>query len=141
MQVMDVAQALTNLAHMPTIPNSLNLPGPSTLTYEYMLELVQSLTYRESSSFTIPKPIAKAVMGLISKNVWWPIMSPDEIERKYINDVDTPGDWDVVGITPAEVEQHALMYVRRYRNAQNFSRPAVFPGRPQPEVSSHSPWR
>jgi len=35
--VMDVAQALTNLISMPTLAQTLNLPGPSALTYEYLL--------------------------------------------------------------------------------------------------------
>lgn len=68
--------------------------------------------------------------------MWWPTLSPDEVVRRYLDDVDVQGDWDAVGVTPAEIEQHAITYIRRYRNGVNYARPAVFPGRPVPEVRS-----
>lgn len=44
-------------------------------------------------------------------------MSPDEVVRRYLDDVDVPGDWDKLGIVPEELENVAITYVRRYRNA------------------------
>ena len=44
-------------------------------------------------------------------------MSPDEITRRYIDDVDVAGDWDVVDVQPSEIESHAIKYLRRYRSA------------------------
>jgi NADH dehydrogenase (ubiquinone) 1 alpha subcomplex subunit 9 len=51
------------------------------------------------------------------KAVWWPTLSTDQVERRYLDDVDTPGDWDVVGVTPEEIEDSAIVYLRRYRSA------------------------
>lgn len=128
--VFDVAQALANLASMPQIPQTLALPGPSTLTYEYLLDLIASLTYEEPSRApVIPKLLATTV-SKVAQAAWFPLISPDEVTRRYIDDAPTPGDWSAVGVVPAEIEQHALTYVRRYRNGANFSRPAMFPGRP-----------
>ncbi|KAF9267519.1 NAD(P)-binding protein [Marasmius fiardii PR-910] len=128
--VLDVAQALTNLVHGSKLSRVVNLPGPSTLTHKYLLDLVQSLTFQpESKAPAVPKSVA-LLAARVAQLPWWPMLSPDEVERRYINDVDTPGDWDLVGVTPAEIEQHAITYVRRYRSAENFSRPPVFPRRP-----------
>ena len=116
-QVMDVAQALTNILSMPSLPGTLNLPGPSTLTYDYLLALLSTVTYNPPSRApVVPKPAAK-LLARLAQNVWWPALSPDEVERRYIDDSDVPGDWDKVGVVPTEIEENALLYLRRYRSA------------------------
>ncbi|KAI0287950.1 NAD(P)-binding protein [Russula brevipes] len=128
--VMDVAQALSNLVGMPAMDRMLALPGPSTLTHEYLLELVSTLTYDPPSRApVVPKRVALA-LARAAQRIWWPALSPDEVERRYIDDADTPGDWAVVGVEPDEIENHAITYVRRYRSAANYIRPIVVPPRP-----------
>jgi len=113
---MDVAQALANLVSMPSLPGTFSLPGPSTLTYEYLLELISSVTYNPPTKApALPKPVALA-LAKAAQAVWWPALSPDEVERRFIDDVDTLGDWDKFGIVPEEVEQYAINYLRRYRS-------------------------
>lgn len=131
--VMDVAQGLANILSAPKISaGTLSLPGPSTLTYEYLLELVRSVTFNPPSSApVVPKSIALA-LAKIGQNVWWPAISPDEIERRFIDDSDVPGDWGVLGISPEDVESHAITYLRRYRSAENFTRQIIFPSRTGP---------
>lgn len=114
---MDVAQALANLTHMPAVPRTINLPGPSTFTHEYMLQLVESVTLRPPSKApVVPKKIAMALADIATKSVWWPTLCPDEVVRRYLDDVDVTGDWDLTGVTPTEIEQHAIKYLRRYRS-------------------------
>ena len=122
-QVMDVAQALSNLVGMPALSRTLALPGPSTLTYEYLLELVSTLTYNAPSRAPVlPKRVA-LVLARAAQRIWWPALSPDEVERRYIDDADAPGDWALVGVEPDEIENHAITYVRRYRSACVFFPP------------------
>ncbi|KAF8158325.1 NADH dehydrogenase [Crassisporium funariophilum] len=133
--VMDVAQALVNLVSHPQFSRTLSLPGPSTLTYEYLLDLVSSVTLQPPSQApVVPKAIA-TLLAKLSQNVWWPALSPDEVTRRYIDDVDVAGDWDAVGIQPSEIEAHVITYLRRYRSAENFVRPTVFPPRPEPTAA------
>jgi hypothetical protein len=116
-QVMDVAQALSHLVGMPAIDRTLALPGPSTHTHEFLLELISTLTYNAPSRApAVPKRVALALASA-AQRIWWPTLSPDEVERRYIDDVDTPGDWAAVGVEPDEIENHAITYVRRYRSA------------------------
>ncbi|KAL6308421.1 NADH dehydrogenase [Sparassis latifolia] len=125
--VLDVAQALTNILSMPSLTGVLNLPGPSTLTYEYLLNLVSTVTYKPPSrALPLPKVVA-LLLSRSAQSLWWPIISPDEVLRRYIDDVDVPGDWEKVGITPDEIEDCAITYLRRFRSAENYSRPVVFP--------------
>ena len=114
---MDVAQAMSNINDIPSLPGTLNLPGPSEMSYEYLLNLVSHVTYRPPSSApVVPKRIA-TLLAKTAQNVWWPALSPDEVERRFISDVQVPGDWDKVGIQPSEIEDHAITYLRRYRSA------------------------
>jgi hypothetical protein len=116
-KVLDVAQALSNLIGMPAIDRTLALPGPSTLTYEYLLELVSTLTCNPPSRTpVVPKPVVLA-LAHVAQCIWWPALSPDEVERCYIDDADAPGDWALVDVEPDEIENHAITYVRRYRSA------------------------
>ncbi|GJE88393.1 complex I NDUFA9 subunit family protein [Phanerochaete sordida] len=125
--VMDVAQALTNMLEAQSLPGLLNLPGPSTLTYEYLLSLVSSVTFRPPSRApVVPKKVA-LLAARAAQNVWWPALSPDEVERRFINDAEVPGDWDKVGVHPTEIEDNAILYLRRYRTAENYVRPVVLP--------------
>ncbi|KAI5120769.1 hypothetical protein M0805_004732 [Coniferiporia weirii] len=129
--VMDVAQALTNLLTMPSVSRTLSLPGPSTLTHAYLLELISAVTYNPPSKApALPKRLA-LLLAKGSGAVWWPTVCPDEVERRFIDDAETPGDWDAVDIVPDEIEMYALKYLRRFRSADNFLRPVVLPeGRP-----------
>src|ERR1700761_2313981 len=112
---MDVALALSNLIGMPIVDRTLALPGPSTLTYN-----------PPSRAPVVPKPVALA-LARVAQRIWWPALSPDEVERRYIDDADTPGDWAVVGVEPDEIENHAITYLRRYRSACVIANPWSLP--------------
>ncbi|KAF8917056.1 hypothetical protein CPB85DRAFT_1431670 [Mucidula mucida] len=121
----------------PPIAGTINLPGPSTLTYEYLLDMVTAVTLNAPSKApTIPKAVASLIATAASRSLWWPILSPDEVTRRYIDDAEVPGNWSEFGVTPSEIEHHAISYLRRYRSSENFDRPPVFPPRPSLESQS-----
>ena len=145
-----MAQALVNLMHSTQAPGTFSLPGPVTFTLEYLLEFVQSVAYLQPSHVPyLPKPVMLAIARL-AQLPWFPMVSPDELERRYINDTDVEGDWDVFDVTPGQIEDHALGVLRRFRSAcvlrltiytsnlfslfsffsrDNFTRPLVIPPR------------
>lgn len=128
--VLDVAQGLSNIMSIPQLPGIASLPGPSTLTYEYLLDLVSSCTLRPPSRAPVlPKYVANQ-LAKVAQAIWWPTLSPDDVTRRYIDDTDVPGDWDAVGVKPTEIEDHAMTYLRRYRSAENYGLPIVLPMRP-----------
>ncbi|WOO79290.1 NADH-ubiquinone oxidoreductase subunit, mitochondrial [Vanrija pseudolonga] len=86
---LDVAQALKVILDAPvtSVASTFNLPGPAVHTYNTILALIQALTLKgEVSDPTVPKALAKAFAGITNKALWWPTVSPDEIERRYIDD-------------------------------------------------------
>jgi len=103
------------------------------MTVEYMLDLVTSVTFNKASGIVIPKPVALAV-AKAAQAAWWPLISPDEVERRYIDDAETPGDWDVIGVTPDAIESWAVHYLRRYRTAENYGRTVVLPSTTGPDA-------
>ncbi|THH20537.1 hypothetical protein EW146_g841 [Bondarzewia mesenterica] len=122
--VTDVAQALTNLISMSSLPGTYSLPGPSTLTFEYLLELVSTLTYNPPSRAPVlPRRVALA-LAKAAQSVWWPALSPDEVIRRYIDDADVAGDWETLGVIPDEIENHAITV--------NYVRPIVLPPSREP---------
>jgi len=128
--VLDVAQALANLLSHSRPSQTISLPGPSTLTYEYLLDLVSSVTLNPPSRAPVLPQQVATILAKLGQNVWWPALSPDEIIRRYVDDADVPGDWDAVGIQPTEIEEMAIAILRRFRSAENYVRPVVFPSRP-----------
>lgn len=123
------------------------LPGPRTYTYDSLIKLVEAMTLKSHRAPKLPKPVALAIAGVLNRALWWPTISPDEVERKYIDDVgaevqaaqaDVPEGWETqpsvgVGargvngeafkswsdlmIDPETIEEHAIKYLRRFRSA------------------------
>lgn len=105
------------MQHIGAPGQTFHLPGPIEYTYNDLLELVSSLTYNPPSRApTIPKPVALLITK-VAQYAWWPLLSPDEVERRYLNDVNVKGDWDACGVSPEQIENVAIAYLRRYRSA------------------------
>ncbi|KAK4689809.1 NADH dehydrogenase (ubiquinone) 1 alpha subcomplex subunit 9, partial [Tremellales sp. Uapishka_1] len=154
--VLDVAQAMSTMLTAPvaSVASTFALAGPDLHTYNSLQALVSAMTYKPiSSAPDLPKPIAKLIATALNRGLWWPTISPDEIERKYIDDIgveayspqteNQPTGWakahvigglkgidgeDVKGwaeldITPETVEEHAIKYLRRYRSAATYDLP------------------
>jgi NADH dehydrogenase (ubiquinone) 1 alpha subcomplex subunit 9 len=88
--VTDVVSALATMLNAPltSTASTFVLAGPEKFTYNELLNLVSFFTMRPVSNFpTVPKPLAKLFATLVNRGVWWPTVSPDEIERKYIDDI------------------------------------------------------
>jgi hypothetical protein len=86
-------------------------------SHEYLLKLVSTLTCNPPSRApVVPKPVTLALVR-VAQCIWWPALSPDEVERRYIDDADAPGDWALVDVEPDEIENHAITYVHCYHSA------------------------
>lgn len=147
--VLDVAEALNIMLTAPRTSDGATfaLPGPRTYTHASLVKLVEAMTLKSHRAPTLPKPVAMAIAGVLNRALWWPTISPDEVERKYIDDVgaevqaaqaDVPEGWaeqPAVGVAargvngealkswsdlmmdPETIEEHAIKYLRRFRSA------------------------
>ncbi|KAG8798353.1 Elongation of fatty acids protein 2 [Serendipita sp. 398] len=119
--VQDVAQALANVAGLPELDGStLQLSGPITFSYKELEQLVSLFTFNPVSTLPeVPKSIA-LFLSRLSQRVWWPTLSPDEIERRFISvpDHDSSQDWASVamgikGLT-ALIQEHAPKAIKEH---------------------------
>jgi NADH dehydrogenase (ubiquinone) 1 alpha subcomplex subunit 9 len=88
--VMDVAEALTTMLTAPvtSTASTFVLPGPEAYTFQELLNLVEFFTMRKTPNFpTIPRPAMELIAKVLNKAIWWPTVSPDEITRKYLDDL------------------------------------------------------
>ncbi|KAJ9098294.1 hypothetical protein QFC20_006003 [Naganishia adeliensis] len=87
--VLDVAEALNIMVTAPrtSVGSTFVLPGPRTYTYESLIKLVEAMTLKSHSAPMLPKPVAMAISTILNRALWWPTISPDEVTRKYIDDV------------------------------------------------------
>lgn len=110
---------MANITHDTKIlSTTLNLPGPVTFNYAEMQKLISLFTFRPVSGVPeVPKRFA-LFLSKLSQLIWWPSLSPDEIERRFIDDamVDATQDWAALGVNPVEVEKIATSVLRRYRS-------------------------
>lgn len=124
--VLDVASALNT---MYTAPSSLALtyalPGPRTYTFEQLLHMVEALTLKKLRGPNFPRPLL-AALARAWDLVWWPTLSPDEVTRRFIDDLPVgPGvkGFADLGIEPDVLDDIAINYVRRYRGSAYYDLP------------------
>lgn len=119
--VQDVAQALANLTSLPHLDGqTLSFPGPISFSHKELEQLVSLFTFRPvSTAPELPKRLA-LFLSRLAQRVWWPVLSPDEVERRFVSEPGgeelSGGDWDKVGVEPAEIEDVAIAVLRRYRS-------------------------
>jgi NADH dehydrogenase (ubiquinone) 1 alpha subcomplex subunit 9 len=124
-QSLDVAAALDviNDAEATTVGKTISLPGPKTYTMNEVYEIVEAETFKKLRGFNVPRPVA-SLASRLGQAVWWPVVSPDEITRRFIDDKEpeegTLGFADL-GIEPETLEDLAAVYLRRYRPRYAFS--------------------
>jgi NADH dehydrogenase (ubiquinone) 1 alpha subcomplex subunit 9 len=118
--VLDVAEALKTISNAEsTIGATFSLPGPRPYTIEQLIALVEANVVKKLQGPNVPVPVL-SLLTRIWENVWWPTLSPDEVVRRCIDDLDVPAghlSWDYLGMTPDQLEDQALVYLRRHRSA------------------------
>lgn len=88
--VTDVATALEVMLNAPVTSgaSTFALPGPIAYTHDDILRAVSFFTMKPKADvMSIPKPIAMLLASFFNRALWWPTMSPDEVERRYIDDI------------------------------------------------------
>lgn len=126
---LDVAHALEVMmdAENTSIGQTFSLGGPRTYTSAQLMQLVESLTFEKivRPALNVPR-FALKLAARVGDLAWWPMLSPDEVTRRYIDDSpDAPGTLGFadLGIEPDLLEEVAIVYLRRYRSNLRFEVP------------------
>lgn len=99
-----------------TAGQTFELYGPEEYRMADIAAIVDQEIHKKRRHFNIPKPLLKAVSGILSKYLWWPIMSPDEVEREFIDHkIDRKAKtFKDLGIEPDNIRDQAYHYLVRF---------------------------
>jgi len=114
LQVIDVGQALEIMLYDDTTASqTYELYGPKNYSTAEIAELVDREIYKKRRHINLPKAILKPLAGLVNRALWWPIMSADEVEREFHDQVidDTAKTFKDLGITPGELADFTYHYL------------------------------
>jgi len=96
-----------------TASQTYELYGPKNYSTAEIAELVDREIYKKRRHINLPKAILKPLAGLVNRALWWPIMSADEVEREFHDQVidDTAKTFKDLGITPGELADFTYHYL------------------------------
>ncbi|KAK3951588.1 NADH-ubiquinone oxidoreductase [Pseudoneurospora amorphoporcata] len=112
--VIDVGQALEQMLFDDnTASETFELYGPKTYTTAEISEMVDREIYKKRRHVNVPKKILKPIAGVMNKVLWWPVMSADEIEREFHDQVIDPSakTFKDLGIEPADIANFTYHYL------------------------------
>lgn len=121
----DVGQALEKmLQDDSTASETYELYGPKNYSTAEIAELVDREIIKHRRHINLPKAILKPMAGVLNKALWWPVISADEVEREFIDQVIDPKakTFKDLGIEPAELNNLTFHYLVRRKEFPNLER-------------------
>lgn len=96
-----------------TASETFELYGPKTYTTAEISEMVDREIYKRRRHLNVPKRVLKPIASIVNKALWWPIMSADEVEREFHDQVIDPSakTFKDLGIEPAEISNFTYHYL------------------------------
>lgn len=96
-----------------TASETFELYGPKNYSMAEIADLVDREIIKHRRHINVPKRILKPVANILNKVLWWPTMSPDEIERQCIDQKIDPSakTFKDLGIEPAELSNLTFHYL------------------------------
>ncbi|KAK5653557.1 hypothetical protein OQA88_8816 [Cercophora sp. LCS_1] len=122
----DVGEALELMLYDDnTASQTYELYGPKEYSTAQIAELVDREIYKKRRHINVPKAILKPVAGLLNKLLWWPIMSADEVEREFHDQVidETAKTFKDLGITPGDISNFTYHYLQGFRSSSHYDLP------------------
>ncbi|PUU79679.1 hypothetical protein B9Z19DRAFT_1081249 [Tuber borchii] len=125
--VIDVGKALEAIAYDDTTASqTFELYGPEEHTLKEIAHMVDKIVHKTHRHINLPKKAFQVIASVLDY-LYWPTISPDEIERQYLDhkiDVTTKTFRDL-GIEPTDIEADMFQYIRHYRSAAYFDLPPM----------------
>ncbi len=113
-QVIDVGKALEKMLFDDTTASqTYELYGPKNYSMAEIAELVDREIYKKRKHLNVPKALLKPIAGVLNRLLWWPIMSADEVEREFHDQVidETARTFKDLGIEPDEISNFTYHYL------------------------------
>lgn len=117
--VRDVARALESMMHNDESVGQLyELHQDEPVTVAQISEMISVITLKKPRHFNVPKIALQSLAKVLDKVLWWNIISQDEIERQFIDEVLTPGakGYKDLNIDAQHLNSQTMKYLRMYRS-------------------------
>ena len=110
-----------------TASETFELYGPKRYSMARISELVNRETLRHRRHINVPKMVMKPIANILNKAIYWPTMSPDEVEREFIDQVIDPKakTFKDLGIEPAELRNLTFHYLVSHAAGRMSVRPKL----------------
>lgn len=98
-----------------TASQTYELYGPKNYSTAEIAALVDKEIIKHRRHINVPKALLKPIAHLLNKLIYWPTISPDEVEREFIDQkIDlTAKSFRDLGIEPAELSSLTFHYLVR----------------------------
>ena len=96
-----------------TAAQTYELYGPQNYSTAEIAELVDREIFKKRRHINVPKRLLKPAAGLLNRFLWWDIMSADEIEREFQDQVIDPSakTFKDLGIEPGDIASFTYHYL------------------------------
>lgn len=125
--VFDVARGLEALMYDDaTAGQTFEFYGPKEFSMKEIADLVDKEIVKKRRHINLPKPIFKTLARALDF-IWWSTISPDEVERQFIDQVVDPNAKTLkdLGIEPDDITKWILHYTRQYRSNLYYDLPPM----------------
>ncbi|KAI9790839.1 MAG: NADH-ubiquinone oxidoreductase 40 kDa subunit [Piccolia ochrophora] len=122
----DVGQALEAMLHDDnTASETYELYGPKEYSMAEISKLVDREIIKHRRHINIPKRIRVPLANMFNKVLYWPVRSPDEVEREFIDQEIDPSakTFKDLGIEPADLNNLTFQYLQGYRSSAFYDLP------------------
>lgn len=122
----DIGAALEKIGYDDnTAGETFELFGPTNYSMAEIAAIVDREIVNRRRHINVPKRLLAPVLNILNKVVFWPVGSPDELERECIDQVidreaKTFAD---LGIEPAELRDLTYHYLQDYRSSSYYELP------------------
>lgn len=96
-----------------TAAQTYELYGPQNYSTAEISEIVDREIYQKRRHINVPKRLLKPAAGLLNRLLWWDVMSADEIEREFQDQVIDPSakTFKDLGMEPSEISKWTYHYL------------------------------
>jgi NADH dehydrogenase (ubiquinone) 1 alpha subcomplex subunit 9 len=96
-----------------TASQTFELYGPKNYSTKEIAELVDREIFKKRRHINLPKAILKPLATVANRVLWWPVLSGDEVEREYIDQVidEEAKTFKDLGIEPGDIADFTYHYL------------------------------
>lgn len=96
-----------------TASQTYELFGPKNYSTAEIAEMVDREIFKKRRHINVPKSILKPAATLLNKVLWWPVLSGEDVEREFHDQVidETAKTFKDLGIEPGDISKFTYHYL------------------------------